>query len=240
MALPTSFCWTRYGTEAGQTIDQILARKERERLQNNGVFFWGIGNAIGEGLKELLQRCSKPEVVFSPIKSPPRRKDCTPDAVAAWFFGKTLDGAPFRLPRDTVVTSRYDVLSPRSVHYALVCYSEEQLSISKSGDTIELSRLRNVRSSRPLGASQTTAVVKQDQSGDSRDRLYEVTMRAQLVEPYFIRLEYPVRLPSFVHSCEPFDLEASLHRFMSESLSARYLEHWIPQLLPLWREQPKL
>jgi hypothetical protein len=30
--IPRYFCWTRFGTEAGQTTAQIIERKERERI----------------------------------------------------------------------------------------------------------------------------------------------------------------------------------------------------------------
>ena len=43
MSLPDHFCWTRYGTEAAQPIQNIFGRKEEERHANAGVFFWGIG-----------------------------------------------------------------------------------------------------------------------------------------------------------------------------------------------------
>jgi hypothetical protein len=47
--LPEAFVWTRFGTEAGQTIDRILARKEAERIANGGLFLWGIGNSVATG-----------------------------------------------------------------------------------------------------------------------------------------------------------------------------------------------
>ena len=69
VALPEYFCWTRFGTEAAEPIDSILGRKERERVANRGIFVWGIGNAIGPSIRELLRREAQPEVLFSPIKS---------------------------------------------------------------------------------------------------------------------------------------------------------------------------
>src|SRR5687768_6644325 len=111
MALPDCFCWTRFGTEAAQSIDQILARKEQERVANNGVFFWGIGNAVGPSMKELIRCTPRPEVLFSPIKSRPRAKDVAPPAVVAWVTGHTLAGEFFRLTAPSLVTSRQDAKS---------------------------------------------------------------------------------------------------------------------------------
>ncbi len=84
MPLPEVFCWTRFGTEAGQPIDEILDRKEQERAANSGMFFWGIGNSIGPSLRELLRCTPSPEVLFSPTRSTPRREDVAPPAVVAW------------------------------------------------------------------------------------------------------------------------------------------------------------
>src|SRR4051812_30446023 len=90
--LPDCFCWTRFGTEAGQAIGHILQRKERERAANGGLFIWGIGNAVGPSIRELLRRTTRPEVLFSPIRCSPKAQDAEPPAVAAWTLGETLDG----------------------------------------------------------------------------------------------------------------------------------------------------
>jgi hypothetical protein len=75
--LPDCFCWTRFGTEAGQAIVHILQRKEQERSANDGLFIWGIGNAIGPSIRELVRRTNRPEVLFSPIKSSPILPEAT-------------------------------------------------------------------------------------------------------------------------------------------------------------------
>ena len=94
MSLPKHFCWTRFGTEAGETIDRILERKESERQRNGGIFLWGIGNAIGPSMRELLRVERTPEVIFSPIRSNPKREDAQPSTVIAWRAGRDLDGRP--------------------------------------------------------------------------------------------------------------------------------------------------
>ena len=97
--LPRIFCWTRFGTEAGQSIERILERKETERRANGGVFFWGIGNSVAPGISELIRRSALPEVLFSPIKGRPRSADVNPANVASWTVGETLAGSQFELPR---------------------------------------------------------------------------------------------------------------------------------------------
>src|SRR2546427_659470 len=142
MGIPECFCWTRFGTEAGQTIDAILMRKEKERAANGGLFLWGIGNAIGPSLVELLRRESTPQALFSPIKSPPKPEDVSPPAVAAWTKAETLDGYTFPIPDHSLVLSRYDPTGGKRAHYALVCHSGEPLRIVESGDGVALEELR--------------------------------------------------------------------------------------------------
>jgi hypothetical protein len=190
--VPSMFCWTRFGTEASEPIDAILRRKEQERLLNGGVFLWGIGNAIGPSMAELVRRESVPEVLFSPMKSAPKCKDVAPAAVATWTSATGLDGRTFELPSNSVVTSRFDILAPKKGHYALVCYSETPLASARGQGTLSFSKLRNILTGRPVGASQVTAVVEQSVDICLALTLYDVAIRAALVAPYFVRLADPV------------------------------------------------
>lgn len=194
MNLPDCFCWTRFGTEAAQTIQQILARKEEERLANGGRFLWGIGNAIGPSLKALLQNTSDPEVLFSPMKGTPKSIDVKPEAVVAWTSGETLYGDFFTLPSCSLVTSRSNPATPKHSHYALVCHSDNPLSPSGLAGQVSISQIRNILTGRPVGASQVTAVVQQASSGAEDSSAYPVTVRAKLVAPYFVRLREHVPL----------------------------------------------
>lgn len=194
MPLPECYCWTRFGTEAGQSIDQILARKEQERTANAGVFFWGIGNAIGPSMLELLRRTESPEAVFSPIRSAPRREDSRPSSIAAWTAAETLSGERYRLPQRSLITSRLDPLNPRCRHYALVCYSESPITVGLGTEQIQFAELRNLLTSRPVGASQVTAVVYSNPFPRGKGISYNVAFRVRLAPPYFISLRSPVPL----------------------------------------------
>jgi hypothetical protein len=194
MNLPPYFCWTRFGTEAGQLIEHILKRKEEERVANEGVFFWGIGNAIGPSIRELLRRVSTPEVLFSPIKSAPRPVDAAPAAVAVWTSAETLTGEVFTLPQRALVTSRHDPHGLRESRYALVCFSLDPLNVSRCDEKIALANFRNLITGRPIGSSQVTAVVQS--AGNIKDKAfkYDIAMRVRLVPPYFLRLRDPLVL----------------------------------------------
>ncbi len=182
--LPRRFCWTRFGSEAGQSIDQILRRKERERVANGGVFLWGIGNSVTSGIRQLVLSTPRPEVLFSPIKSRARLVDRAPSVVVTWTAAETMDGERYQLPPGTIVTSRGGTGRP---HYALVCFSDRPLCCSESGPSVDFDGLRNLLSRRPLGASQVTAIVSTN-GGEGDGRQYTVPFRASLIAPYCVRL----------------------------------------------------
>lgn len=194
MRLPRYFCWSRFGTEAGQSIEHILVRKEQERIANGGMFLWGIGSALRPSMQELLRRTKEPEVLFSPIKSVARMKDAEPTAVAAWTSAETYEGIPFILPERSLVTSRYDPRSPKKTHYALVCFSDTPLKISDSDERISSASLVNLISARPVGASQVTAVVQHKPADLIEDPDYHISIRVRLAYPYFLSLTNPLLL----------------------------------------------
>ena len=190
--LPRFFCWTRFGTEAGQPIEQILKRKEQERAANGGLFLWGIGNSLAPSMEELLRHTDNPEVLFSPTKTKARVEDADPDRVVAWTRAETLEGNDFQLPSASLVTSGLN--SPRKVtHYALVCQSDLPL-VPESGCSLDFHALRNILTGQPIGASQVTAVAEYTVSTSQSAREYSVALRAHLVPPFFIKLRGPVPL----------------------------------------------
>jgi len=189
-----AFCWTRFGTEAGQPIDSIFERKEEERIANGGIFFWGIGNAIGPSMQRLLETVERPVAVFSPIHSRPRPYDIEPPSVVVWTTAQCLDGEPYSLPQSSMITSAWNQASARVAHYALVCRTASPVGRVGQTQKLYFSRLRNLLSGNPVGASQTTAVVKHLHQIDTNGRSYEIGMVADLVWPYFLRLTNPVPL----------------------------------------------
>jgi hypothetical protein len=169
-------------------MEEILGRKERERLENDGVFFWGIGNSVAPGMAALIERSDRPEVLFSPIRGRPRAVDCAPAARFSWTAGHDLDGRRFELPPAARVTSGGPPGRSARAHYALVCASAAPLSIDSGDEELDFVALRNLMSGNPLGASQVTAVVTALEDHVPSDMRYRVAMRAELAPPYFIRL----------------------------------------------------
>jgi hypothetical protein len=185
--LPSAFCWTRFGPEAGEPLSGILERKERERRANGGVFFWGIGNALGPGIAELIRSSEPPEVLFSAIRSRPRPKDLRPAVTVRWTIAETMDGERFELPLEVVVHSGREALDSSRPHYALVCRSDAPLTLQDLG-RLRFTALRNLRTGTALGASQVTAVVRRVEVDVVEGAEYVVALRAQLIAPFFVRL----------------------------------------------------
>ncbi len=189
--LPSAFCWTRCGTEAGEPLEGILARKEHERRRNGGVFLWGIGNSIAPSLRALLRQDPKPAVVFSPMRTAPSARDGSPDAVARWHTGIGLDGAESVLPSQSLLTSRY--FPGKRRHFALVCYTSTPLDVAGSDVVLSAARLRNFARGTPVGASQVTAVVEWEcPPADADGGEYAVALRAKLAPPYLLKLSAPI------------------------------------------------
>jgi hypothetical protein len=189
MALPDVFCWTKYGSEAGEGAAAILARKETERNANRGVFLWGIGNAVGPSIAELVRESPTPRVVFTPMLSRAAPHDVAPQTVARWFRGTGLDGSDYEVPEHSVVTSR--LTETRSVHYALVCRTNERLIREPDPfpTAFSASDVCNLRSGSNVGASQVTSVVRRIACAvTTKLAPYRVAFAADLVEPYFVRL----------------------------------------------------
>jgi hypothetical protein len=131
-----------------------------------------------------------------------------PPAVAAWALGETLDGDVYRLPEHSLVTSRYDPVATGVMHYALICFSRQPLITEEPVAKLTFAALKNLRTGRPIGASQVTAVVLRE-GLDHRNggRTYDIAIRAELVYPYFVKLRRPVPLP------QPSSTDASNHEW---------------------------
>lgn len=177
-----AFCWSKYGTEAGEGIDRILARKEEERVRNGGLFLWGIGNSIRPALRELVDKSAHPPVRFSAMKSRPKPIDVFPERVVKWRSGVALDGSPYDLPPGSIVTSR----ASAAAHFALVCWSVNPLV--ETTQEINAGWLRNYIGGTRVGHSQVTSVVSSDVQRPADGVRYDAGFSATLVPPFLVQL----------------------------------------------------
>ncbi len=192
--LPEAFCWTKIGTEAGEQLDDILRRKENERTAGDGLFFWGIGNSIGQKVRELLRRVDRPKVAFSRMRATCKSVDRSPARVFVWTaYYDQLDRL-IPLPDHVLLSSRGTTRTGiKKQHYSLICRSSAPLRLGSLG-TIDLGLFRNLGSRSPrVGASQVTAVIERHQA-PAAGPTYEIDMVAEFSPPYFVRLANPREL----------------------------------------------
>jgi hypothetical protein len=194
-SLPSVFCWTKMGAEAGQGLGAILRRKEFERLSGNGVFAWGIGNSVGPAIRYARTLgIDALDVLFTPMKSAPKAMDVAPSTLVLWTAYEDELGRAVALPAHLLVTSRGDTAEHdglKKLHYALICRSDRSL-LAPAGDlAVDASSVCNLVSRNPTGASQVTAVVRTCASSEPR-RLYPVQFRANLTGLGFVRLLHGV------------------------------------------------
>lgn len=189
--IPDIFCWTKMGTEAGQSLAAILHRKELERSAGGGTFAWGIGNSLG-GAAALARQMSSSgdvDVLFTPMKSSPKAIDVAPSQLLLWMFYQKSTGGLAALPEHMLVTSRGG--ADKRTHYALICSAEDPLEDRNHG-AFESSDVRNLASMNPVGASQVTSVVRYDGAATSAEKGYRVAFRAKLHAEGFVKLMEPI------------------------------------------------
>jgi hypothetical protein len=98
--------WTRIGSEAGESVHAIVARKEAERQAGGGLFCWGVGNAPSSGIATLLKAKAPVNVVFSLMRSKAKAIDHSPGSVLRWRAYLDAAGKARPLPAHVRVTSR--------------------------------------------------------------------------------------------------------------------------------------
>lgn len=197
-------CWTRMQAEGGQTLEKIILRKEIERRAGDGVFFWGIGNSLGQMASSLVSE-SVP-VLFSKMLSAPKREDASPNAILVWT-AFALGSIETALPPSALVLSRANTAKgPKRRHYALVCGLSEKLELSDSGP-IDHEAYRNVGGrQQPVGSSQVTAILRRWREENPKVARYRIDMRAHLCGPQFVRLTQPRLLrPAQLAKIEEFE-----------------------------------
>ena len=99
-------CWSRMQAESGQGLQQIVARKERERHAGKGLFFWGVGNAPSTVTRALAKTETPIPVIFSTMKSRPKKVDTNPSAISVWETYFDCNGIERPLPRHALITSK--------------------------------------------------------------------------------------------------------------------------------------
>lgn len=218
MELPSAFCWSKFGAEAGEPSSQIVRRKEYERRANGGTFLWGIGNSIRPSLAILLQSFGSPDVLFTPMLSRPASIDVAPAEVLLWQEAVGLNGDSYEIPPFSAITSRPSVRGSVARHFALVCSSGSDLHASVPAECqFTVDSVRNLATGSPVGPSQVTSVVKLERRVGSSGRSYRVAFRAHLIPPFLVTLYSPLTVPRNLRWSEVgtnLDVEESTRRLL--------------------------
>lgn len=197
--------------EAGQSLDLILRRKERERKAGGGRFFWGVGNAPSRLIRALARSNVNVPVVFSKMKTKPKAADMNPSNTVLWRQYIDCEGKVRPLPPHVLLTSRGEsARGAKRVHYALECYSPAPLDIKRDGEPFYHHAFRNAGGTgRPVGASQVTSLLTPS-SGDVNvtTNNYFIDMSSVLVGSYWVKLVDPLVLtPNVLKLIEHADVD---------------------------------
>lgn len=189
--------WTRMQAEAGQALEQIIERKEREREAGGGSFFWGVGNAPSKLIYSLARMAKPVEVIFSKMKSKPKAGDKNPDTTVVWRQYIDFNGKLRPLPPHALITSKGSSASGRKkTHFALECFSDKPLRINDDPEAFDPTAYRNAGGTgAPVGASQVTSLlVPVEAPGHAAKKSYSINMQAKLIGSYWVKLVDPLPL----------------------------------------------
>jgi hypothetical protein len=228
-SIPSVFCWTKMGTEAGQPLETILRRKEMERRAGNGTFAWGIGNSLGSAhtFAKDATPSGEVDVLFSPMKSSPKVIDVAPAQLVMWLSYYSEESGLSELPEHMLIASRGNLASgtEKRSHYALICSRQDEIRAEIGDAMIDAKRARNLVSLNPLGASQVTAMVRYESSKvKDPEKPYPIAFRAKLYREGFVRLANPTPLTGTL---------LAAYRSICETTSA---EEWLDRVVSLKRE----
>jgi hypothetical protein len=190
-------CWSRMQAEGGQQLNEIVRRKELERVANNGLFCWGVGNAPNRATAGLARDQVAVDVLFSIMKSRPKMVDIAPSTILIWRKFIDFDGRERALPRSSLVTSKGESLAgTKRSHFALFCRANSPLMLGDFG-SFDPNAYRNVGEiGGSIGASQVTALLRRVDSEDPDRASYRVNLKAKMVGSYWAKLADPIQMDS--------------------------------------------
>lgn len=190
--------WAKMQAEAGEPLEQIVLRKEAERANGDGLFWWGFGASLGDDVsRAACENDLSLPVLFSKMLSSPRRRDAAPDVVWLWDEWQTKDGRN-RIPSNVLVTGGSG--PPRS-HYALVCRSHAPLRLRDHGafdpnQCWTYKSRNNKGSERVPGSSQVVSLLWDRRPSEHKSGDYRTGFRATLTQPWTVKLARPRQLTS--------------------------------------------
>jgi hypothetical protein len=198
-------CLTQFGPESGETADEILARKDLERLSGVGThkneFWWGVGEkGTAQSISVLISHYGANVVLFSAIKNQKLSNDDSPSNLLVWrqysVLGSSVSHA---IPKHVLITSAALAKnnSLRTTHFALVCKSRVPIKMGEPVFRFSNAHYKNLGKGGKLGKSATgqrttTALVRWKRtsiSGAECDSLIDFS--ADFCLPHCVELSDP-------------------------------------------------
>ena len=203
-------CLTKFGPESGETVKEILARKDLERKSgiraHKNEFWWGIGEkGTAQSINNLISQYNATIVLFSAIKNQEPPKNGSSSDALVWRRYRMLGGDLLHdIPKHVLITSAAVTKSGavRNTHFALICNSSIPIKIGGNVFRFASHHYKSISKDGTLGKTArgqrtTTALVKWTTSpisGAECDSLIDFS--AQLCAPYCVELSDPKRISS--------------------------------------------
>ena len=132
-------CLTKFGPEAGETTNEILARKELERRSgirsHKNEFWWGIGEkGAAQSINSAISQHGANIVLFSAIKDQkPPENGLASDALVWRKYRMLGSGVLHDIPKHALITSAAVTKSGkmRTTHFALICSSSVPIKMGE-------------------------------------------------------------------------------------------------------------
>lgn len=180
------FVWTKVGIEAGESVTDILARKEAERVAGKGIFWWGVGNSLGPAVHKMAEATGGTlPILFCALLGPSKPHDIAPASIVRWKRWRDWNGKIADVPSFVRVTSRGQDWNgkDKGTHYALVCRSENPIIFDRNGPLFD-PRYCTTHLGKIPGDLQITALLRGDLNTPHRDARYRIAFKATLVSPW--------------------------------------------------------
>jgi hypothetical protein len=187
-AVTTRFVWSLMGPDAGQTLNEIIIRKEAER-RIGGEFWWGGGTPLGASVEsEAISNGGTLPALFSALGN---QKQAPNQNTYVWNGYHNIDKRRSgSIPKHVLVLG--GTFDPRRQrirpYYALVCRCDTALALGDHGP-FDPAQCRTLANGIPPGVSQRAALLTGQLKHPHGPR--RIAFYAHLVAPWFVRLTRP-------------------------------------------------
>ena len=152
-------CLTSFGPESGETADEILARKELERLSGVGAhkneFWWGVGEkGTAQSISVLISHYGANVVLFSAIKNQKLSNDGSASSLLVCRQYSVLGSSVSHdIPEHVLITSAALAKngSLATTHFALVCKSRVPIKMGEPDFRFSNAHYKNLETGENLG-----------------------------------------------------------------------------------------